>query len=185
MPVSQGAASNFVAPGDDLGFSQLHARLTRAVAASSPTWLSDRTDDIVQSAMLRVIKIVKRNEGKSGFTSSYLWKVAYSALVDEIRRHRSRREVEFSEEVVQGQLGHSTFPNPERQAGASEAGELLRDCMTQMLQTRRSAVTAYLQGHTIPETARLLGWTAKRAENLVYRGLSDLRRCLQMKGVRP
>ena len=29
----------------------------------------------------------------------------------------------------------------------------------------------YLQGHSVPDTARLLGWAAKRTENLVYRGL--------------
>jgi RNA polymerase sigma-70 factor, ECF subfamily len=46
-------------------------------------------------------------------------------------------------------------------------------------------VTLYLQGHTVPETARILGWDAKRAENLVYRGLADLRQCLMGKGHRP
>jgi RNA polymerase sigma-70 factor (ECF subfamily) len=30
-----------------------------------------------------------------------------------------------------------------------------------------------------------MGWTEKKAENLVYRGLADLRRCLSAKGLRP
>jgi RNA polymerase sigma-70 factor (ECF subfamily) len=46
-------------------------------------------------------------------------------------------------------------------------------------------VTLYLQGHTVPETARVLDWPAKRADNLVYRGLADLRQCLLAKGLRP
>ena len=50
---------------------------------------------------------------------------------------------------------------------------------------RRLAVTLHLQGHTVPEAGSLLGWNAKRAENLVYRGLADLRDCLAGKGVRP
>jgi hypothetical protein len=29
-----------------------------------------------------------------------------------------------------------------------------------------------------------MGWDAKRAENLIFRGLADLRSCLDRKGVR-
>jgi hypothetical protein len=29
-----------------------------------------------------------------------------------------------------------------------------------------------------------MGWTAKKAENLVYRGMADLRDCLGAKGIR-
>ena len=43
----------------------------------------------------------------------------------------------------------------------------------------------HLQGHSVPDAARLLGWPAKRTENLVYRGLADLRRCLIAKGHTP
>ena len=46
-------------------------------------------------------------------------------------------------------------------------------------------MTHHLQGHTGPQAAALLGWDAKRTENLVYRGLADLRQCLEAKGVKP
>jgi RNA polymerase sigma-70 factor (ECF subfamily) len=46
-------------------------------------------------------------------------------------------------------------------------------------------VTLYLQGHSVPDAARILDWPAKRTENLVYRGLADLRACLSNKGLRP
>jgi RNA polymerase sigma-70 factor (ECF subfamily) len=41
----------------------------------------------------------------------------------------------------------------------------------------------YLHGHSVAEVAALLGWRFKKAENLVYRGLADLRRCLATKGL--
>jgi RNA polymerase sigma-70 factor (ECF subfamily) len=50
---------------------------------------------------------------------------------------------------------------------------------------RRLAVTLYLHGHSVPDAARILDWSAKRTENLVYRGLADLRECLLSKGLRP
>jgi RNA polymerase sigma-70 factor, ECF subfamily len=52
-----------------------------------------------------------------------------------------------------------------------------------MVAPRRHAVTLNLQGHSVPDIGRLLGWTAKKAENLVYRGMADLRSCLSSKGI--
>ena len=52
-----------------------------------------------------------------------------------------------------------------------------------MKRERRLAVTLHLQGHSVPEAARLLDWAVKRTENLVYRGLADLRECLTAKGI--
>ena len=54
-----------------------------------------------------------------------------------------------------------------------------------MKRERRLAVMLHLQGHPVAEAARILGWTVKRTENLVYRGLADLRHCLICKGHRP
>jgi RNA polymerase sigma-70 factor (ECF subfamily) len=46
-------------------------------------------------------------------------------------------------------------------------------------------VTLHLHGHSLVEAARILDWAAKQTENLVYRGLADLRKCLLAKGIRP
>jgi RNA polymerase sigma-70 factor (ECF subfamily) len=54
-----------------------------------------------------------------------------------------------------------------------------------MKRERRLAVTLYLQGHTVAEAASILEWPFKRTENLIYRGLADLRACLRCKGLRP
>jgi len=56
-----------------------------------PGWLADRRDDIVQAALIRVSNIAAR-EGNAPLGASYLWKAAYSATVDEIRRVRRLRE---------------------------------------------------------------------------------------------
>jgi RNA polymerase sigma-70 factor (ECF subfamily) len=66
-----------------------------------------------------------------------------------------------------------------------ELGAAVRACLRSMKRERRLALVLYLQQHTVPEAARLLGWAAKRTENLVYRGLADLRQCLLAKGHTP
>jgi len=85
----------------------------------------------------------------------------------------------------EGRLEPRAAGDPESSASFRELGTAVRDCLTAASRERRLAVTLYLQGHTVPETARILGWDNKRAENLVYRGLADLRQCLLGKGHRP
>jgi RNA polymerase sigma-70 factor (ECF subfamily) len=158
--------------------------LTRAVRKVCPTWMSDRRDDLIQAAMMKVMAIQQRSEGNRELTSSYLYRVAHSALIDEIRRLRRRREVDLDETASQVE-SRTSGDDPERSAASSEIGHGIQDCLTTMLQDRRLAVTLHLQGHSVPEAASILGWTAKRTENLVYRGLADLRKCLEGKGLRP
>jgi RNA polymerase sigma-70 factor (ECF subfamily) len=96
---------------------------------------------------------------------------------------RRRRETELEEVVVEPAAVDAA--DPERSAASREIGEGVEDCLTRLVHDRRLAVTLYLQGHSVPEAARVLDWPAKRTENLVYRGLADLRACLESKGLRP
>ncbi|MGH8636053.1 MAG: hypothetical protein ACREUZ_02855, partial [Burkholderiales bacterium] len=66
--------------------------------------LSAQRDDVVQAAGMRVVQILDklqaRGEGDPHFSSSYLYKVAHSALVDEIRRVRRRRETDLDDDAA-------------------------------------------------------------------------------------
>jgi RNA polymerase sigma-70 factor (ECF subfamily) len=166
----------------------LRQDLERIVVRLCPSWLSSQRDDLVQTAVMRVMQIVQADAVAQGpartLASFYLYKAAHSALVDEIRRVRRRHEdsLETEEDVAAVTGAHL---NPERIAASQEIGRGIQDCLTQMSDDRRLAVTLYLQGHTVPEASRILDWSAKRTENLVYRGLADLRECLTLKGMRP
>jgi RNA polymerase sigma-70 factor (ECF subfamily) len=169
-------------------YALIRAALVRAVTRICPSWLSSRADDVVQAAMIRVLGIHHRSEGNAQLSPSYLRKVAYSALVDEIRRRRRLNEVPI--EMDDGGIDPaaeqaSGIPNPEESSGGREVGKAIRDCLRRMVDARRSAVVLHLQGHSVPEIGKLMGWPGKRADNLVYRGLNDLRECLELKGVTP
>jgi RNA polymerase sigma-70 factor (ECF subfamily) len=154
------------------------------VARVCPSWLSAQAEDIVQAALIRVMEIAGRREGKEKVNSSYLWKAAYSATVDEIRRQRRRSEVPLEGGGVETTLA-APSPGPEEAGRAGEIAAGLHDCLGRLVEDRRLAVVLHLQGHSGPEVARLLGWSEKRVENLIYRGLADIRRCLEGKGLRP
>jgi RNA polymerase sigma-70 factor (ECF subfamily) len=138
---------------------------------------------------MRVMHVVEAQtsdvDRPRSLATSYLYRVAHSALVDEIRRIRRRREEELPDDKVETYVDGSDAPNPERLAASQEVGRGIQNCLSRMNRDRRLAVTLYLQGHTVPEAARILDWSAKRTENLVYRGLADLRECLMAKGMRP
>lgn len=172
---------------DAFDYTTLRRDIARAVARLCPRWLSARRDDLVQIAVMRVMQMAERrdsaDEGNDALASSYLYKVAYSVLVDEIRRCRLRPETDLDEATV-APVAVAT-EDPERTAASREVGRAIQACLAAMKRERRLATTLHLQGHSVPEAARLLDWAAKQTENLVYRGLADLRKCLLARGIRP
>lgn len=163
----------------------LRAELTRAVRRICPAWLADCADDLVQVALLRVMEVQRKSEGKAALSSFYLQRVARSALIDEIRRRRRRQEVPLDEAVESHPAARTADPDPESAAVSRELGRAIQGCLGRLIRPRQAAVTLHLLGHSVPEAARLLGWTVKKAENLVYRGLADLRGCLEQAGAAP
>jgi DNA-directed RNA polymerase specialized sigma24 family protein len=155
----------------------LRAQLYAHVVRYCPSWLRGEADDIAQKAWLR---LQSDAAGAAPAGPALVARVAYCATVDEIRRRRRRREVPLEERPAVRADG-----DPARSAGARELRRSIEDCLARMLHDRRLAVTLRLLGHTVTDCARLLEWPAKRAENMVLRGLSDLRRCLAAKGIAP
>jgi RNA polymerase sigma-70 factor (ECF subfamily) len=174
------------APGDAEAddYREIRERLARAVARACPGWLAGQYEDIVQAAVMRVMEVRRKGEGNHAYPSSYLWRVAYSATVDEIRRLQSRKETPM-EDFHAERLESAVASDPERQRSAREIAEGIRGCLARLVRPRRLAVMLHLQGHSVRDASGLLGWSAKRVENLVYRGLGDLRRCLAAKGLKP
>jgi len=113
----------------------------------------------------------------------YVEKAAYGATVDEIRRYSRRRETTAEADVVE--TARSRAAGPERAVRAREIGRGIVDCLKTIVPPRRLAVILHLEGCGIEEIAERRRWNHKRAKNLVYRGLADLRRCLEAKRLWP
>ena len=170
-----------------IDYTKLRQDFVRAVARLCPGWLASQREDLVQAAVMRVMHIMdNQSDGparEAAFASSYLYRVAHSALVDEIRRTTRRQETALDSAAVDHIA--ATLQDPERVAASRQIGRGIQDCLGRMQRDRRLAVTLYLQGHSVPDASRVLDWPVKRTENLVYRGLADLRECLLNKGIQP
>jgi RNA polymerase sigma-70 factor (ECF subfamily) len=158
----------------------LRRRVARAVRRACPPWAAGQAEDIVQNVLVRLVA----RETEVTFSSIYLEKAAHGAFVDEVRRLARRQESGVGDSTALDEVPSPTA-SPERGAASAEIGAGIQDCLTRLLHPRRLAVTLYLQGCPVAEVARRRRWDFKRAHNLVYRGLADLRACLDGKGLAP
>lgn len=191
MPATISHSEAHVDRGDTSGKSeqlvQIRRRLHDAVKHVCPQSLSSHAEDITQEAWLRVTAALEREgERERPLPASYIRRTAYNATVDAIRRHRTRRHQEQPmNEAIENNPGPPRQGNPHRELAAKELSSGIEGCLGEMVKPRRVAVILHLQGHTVAEVGRLLGWPATRANNLVYRGLRSLRHCLSTRGLAP
>ena len=155
-----------MASGETRDLRAIRLVLERAVRSRCFGLLASARDDLIQTAMVRVLERDRHEDlGRRG--ASYAWKVAQSVMVDELRRlGRDRR------------LAKSVSEEKKRSWVDPTGAIQLRQCLERLEERRRMAVTLHLSGLRIPEVARAAGWTEKTAENLIYRGLDDLRALL-------
>lgn len=168
---------------------RLARALRRAVARACPPELASAREDLVQAALVRVLEHEARGEENRVRTASYLWRVAWSAVIDELRRLRRRPTVSLDamtsgaeERQPDGAPAPEVHPVTEPAPGL---GLALRQCLERLAGQRRAAVLLHLHGFTAQEAALTLGRGEKQVQNAVYRGLGDLRRCLGSKGHGP
>lgn len=193
MTQSPGTESEALPEGSSLPripgikLAEIRRRILITVRHACPGWMADDAEDVAQNALIKVCQILEREgERNRELPPSYLWKVACSATVDAIRSRRRSRMEEVSMDAAPDQCQvRGEAPDPERRTAAVEVGRAIVDCLQRLVAPRRLAAMLHLQGHTVPETARLMHWTEAKANNLVYRGIADLRRCLAGKGWSP
>jgi RNA polymerase sigma factor (sigma-70 family) len=161
---------------------QLQRILRSAVARACPRELDSEREDLVQTAMLRLLERGGEGEDSEIRSTSYLVKVAFHTMVDVMRRLNRRRAAGVEEMEGPRSALAAEVSGPSARPEVSPA---LRDCLARLVSSRRHAVTLYLQGFTAREAGRMLHLEEKAIRNLIFRGIHDLRRCLVEKGVTP
>jgi RNA polymerase sigma-70 factor (ECF subfamily) len=161
---------------------RLRSDVARAVRKICPRWLVDQIDDLTQVATARLIQRIRDTAGTSVvLTDGYIYRTAYTALVDEIRRRRRLHEIPIESDLVPA----SPAEDPDRRLTARTIRDAVAKCLAALMASRRRAVMLRLQGHSLDDLSAFLDCSRKKAENLVYRGLAELRACLRAKGVEP
>jgi RNA polymerase sigma-70 factor (ECF subfamily) len=176
--VSDGANSSM-----PVEIEELRAILVRVVKRICPSWMANEREDLVQNACLRIVKKYSRTKEPTVLGTSYLWRVAHSAVMDEIRRRRRHPEVGMEEKVHLEPA--SALLSPEGERVRSELNAAITKGLAKLAEARRWAVLLYLYGFSLKDSARMLGWNAKRVDNQRYQGLGELRIYLKNRGLEP
>lgn len=162
----------------------IRRRLLAVVFRVCPGWLTDQAEDIVQTAMTSVLNLQRKSGESFACNASYLMAAVHNATVDEVRRRFRRPQIVDTEDAGLD-MTPAGLPHPEDEALAREISQGIRDCLRRLARPRRIAVTLHLLGYSRGDAASTSGWSPKRAEHLIYRGLADLRTCLTRKGLKP
>lgn len=160
----------------------LRRDLERAVRRVCPRFLAQDAEDLVQECFIRLLK-ASRVDDAGGVSAAYLKKVAYSAVVDEIRRRRRQLALDAGADGDDDDV--ESAADETQSTPDTGIGNAIAACLQRLQLDRRRALTLHLLGHSGAEVAGLLGCDAKRAENLTLRGLAQLRDCLSSMGVKP
>ena len=87
--------------------------------------------------------------------------------------------------VVEILPSRSAQESPEKAHESVRVRAAIEEGLGRMVEARRNAVLLYLQGFSLEESARLLGWSTKQVDNRRYQGLAELRSFLEQRGMKP
>jgi RNA polymerase sigma factor (sigma-70 family) len=161
--------------------------LRKVIAQTCPHDLGLQISDIEQDACLRLWRAIQ-SERELTNPSSYIYRVAFTATIDAVRRviarHEEQLRVESRDEPgTEGLPPADKEQSPDRVVERRRVAAVIDASLARLADNRRRAVELYLQGLGNQEIADLLDWSEPKARNLIYRGLADLRKYLRAEGI--
>lgn len=135
-------------------------------------------EDVIQDVKIKIWKTMI-SEKKMLNPASYIRRIVDSTLIDHIRRIRLQERVIQQEKLEKWleEKRHHDNSSPdisfmEKIAGAADS----------LMESRRKVVKLFLLNMNIEEISLSLNWSRDKTRNLLYRGLSDLKKIITHKG---
>lgn len=139
------------------------------------------TDDILQEVKIKIWKILD-NEKKIFNYSSYIKKIVYSSVIDQLRKLKREEGVYNHEknQKISEQKNSYLSPGP---LGDRDIKDIVGQAVEFLIESRRKVVKLYLLNMSIEEIAFYFNWSKDKTRNLLYRGLGDLKKLLKEKEI--
>jgi RNA polymerase sigma factor (sigma-70 family) len=133
-------------------------------------------DDVAQEVRIKIWKLL---EGEKNIVNhaSYIKKIVDSSVIDQIRRLR-REEAIFRQERKKQVAEREDMYRPETLRNVT-LKEIVGRAADALIDSRRNVVKLYLLNMSLEEIARFYGWSRHKTRNLLYRGLTDLKKSLK------
>jgi RNA polymerase sigma-70 factor (ECF subfamily) len=137
-------------------------------------------DDVFQEVRIKIWKLLN-DEKKIANYSSYIKKIVDSSVIDHIRKMRRERALILQQKHKTISEWKSTY-----EIGNiydKNIKKIVSETVESLLESRRKVVKLYLLNLTIEEISTLFCWSRDKTRNLLYRGLSDLKKALKEKDI--
>ncbi|MFQ6052315.1 MAG: RNA polymerase sigma factor [Candidatus Hydrothermarchaeota archaeon] len=138
-------------------------------------------DDILQEVKIKLWKVLE-NEKKIENSTSYIKKIVNSSVIDKLRKV-NREKAAINHEKQKKIAEQYNFYTSEKENGENNAAEIVGHAVELLIDSRRKVVKLFLLGMTIGEIATCFTWSKDKTRNLLYRGLSDLKKILKENGI--
>jgi RNA polymerase sigma factor (sigma-70 family) len=138
-------------------------------------------DDVFQDVKIKIWKIL-RNEKKIVNYSSYIKKIVETSVIDQFRKFKREEGIYLEEK-------NRKISEQDEQYASDlifeeiDMKDIVGKAVEELIETRRKVVKLYLLSMSIEEIAIYFHWSKDKTRNLLYRGLSDLKRILKEKNI--
>ncbi len=138
-------------------------------------------EDIIQETRIKIWKLLS-NETKINHYASYIKKIVDTSVIDYFRKFKREEGIYFYEKNRRIGENVSTF-EADHLYGGMDLKDIVGKAVDGLIPSRRLVVRLYLLNMTVEEIALHFQWTVSKTKNLLYRGLTDLRRILKEKSI--
>jgi len=162
-------------------FNRFSSFIKSNIYKYNPDKFGFEIDDILQEVKIKIWKMLE-DEKKISNYSSYIKKVVDSSIIDHFRKFKREEGVYLFEKNKQIADYNKTYA-AELHYGEMDIKDIIGKAVEGLIETRRKVVKLYLLNMSIEEIALYFSWSHHKTRNLLYRGLSDLKKILKQKNI--
>ena len=137
-------------------------------------------DDISQEIRIRIWRLLEHEKNIKNLPS-YIKKIVNSSVIDLLRKRK--RDDKILSKEKQMRISEVKKSYPVAFSAEEEFRQTVARAVDSLIESRRKVVRLHLLDMTIEEISAFYNWSSNKTRNLLYRGLSDLKRILKAKGI--
>jgi RNA polymerase sigma factor (sigma-70 family) len=158
-----------------------------AIRKTSPFVDQPQMDDIEQEVKIKIWKEILKSEKKILNLGSYIWKVTYTTTCRIMKELSTERKIRWNQGDgllnIDEKIASEKAQSPNHHLENKELMEIVRESVDSLIESRRAVLKLFLIGMDQGEITEYFGWSEDKVRNLLSRGLGDLRKALQDKGL--
>jgi len=137
-------------------------------------------DDIFQEVRIKIWKLLNDEKKIINYTS-YIRKIVDSSAIDQLRKLRREEGVIFYER--QKRISERKSQYAMASSYDKNLKKIIGQAVDSLMESRQKVVKLFLLNMTIEEISIFYNWSKDKTRNLLYRGLSDLKKKLKEMGI--